>query len=124
MGLILAAAQEATQPATRSSGGLMEILLLVGGCFIIMWIFVLRPQKREMQDRELMLKAVKKHDKVVTTSGILATVERVTDNEITLLIDERRDVRMRVVRSALAQVIREGKQEEEEKKPDDGASKE
>ena len=51
-----------------------------------------------------MLSTLKKNDHVITTGGIRAVVDRIKDNDIYLRVDEKSDVRLRVVRSAIAAV--------------------
>jgi preprotein translocase subunit YajC len=68
---------------------------------------VLRPQQREQQRRDAMLKAMKKNDRVLTNGGIFGTVVNVVPeaNEVTLRIDEKNDVKIRMQLSSVARVL-------------------
>ena len=76
-------------------------LLLVG---LIFYFIVIRPGSRERKQREAQIKALKKHDKVVTNAGIHGTVVALDEDTVTLRVDEKNNVRMRFSRSAIWQV--------------------
>lgn len=76
-------------------------LIIIFGLF---YMLLIRPQKKQQKERELMINNLKKNDHVVTTGGIRAVVDRIKDNDIYLRVDEKSDVRLRVVRSAIAAV--------------------
>ena len=83
-------------------GGLIGSLPIFAIIFFIFYFLVIRPQSRERKKRELVLKGVKKHDKVVTTAGIHGTVVSVSDTEVILKVDD--EVRLKCERSAIWQV--------------------
>ena len=57
--------------------------------FIIFYFFLIRPQQKKAKDHKLMVSNLKRGDKVVTSGGIVGTVERVIDNDkIEILISE------------------------------------
>lgn len=75
--------------------------------FLIFWFLIIRPQqKRAKQHRELV-RSVKKGDQIYTDSGIRGTVQRVGDDEITVEIAPKVQVRMQ--RSRVASLIKEGR---------------
>ena len=49
--------------------------------FVIFYIFLIRPQQRKAKEHKKMVEELKRGDKIVTTGGILGTVERIIDNE-------------------------------------------
>ena len=49
--------------------------------FIIFYFFLIRPQQKKAKEHKNMVKAVKRGDKIVTSGGIFATVEKVMDND-------------------------------------------
>ena len=57
-----------------------------------------------------MLNNLKKNDQVITAGGIYGTVVNAASGseDITLRIDESSNTRMRVLRSAVSRVIRQG----------------
>ena len=49
--------------------------------FIIFYFFLIRPQQKKVKEHKLMVDNLKRGDKVVTSGGIIGTIERVIDNE-------------------------------------------
>ena len=49
--------------------------------FIIFYFFLIRPQQKKVKEHKLMVENLKRGDKVVTSGGIVGTVERIIDNE-------------------------------------------
>ena len=49
--------------------------------FVIFYFFLIRPQQKKVKEHKLMVESLKRGDKVVTSGGIVGTVERIIDNE-------------------------------------------
>ena len=49
--------------------------------FVIFYFFLIRPQQKKVKDHKAMVEALKRGAKVITSGGILGTVERIIDNE-------------------------------------------
>ena len=49
--------------------------------FVIFYFFLIRPQQKKVKDHKDMVEALKRGYKVITSGGILGTVERIIDNE-------------------------------------------
>ena len=49
--------------------------------FVIFYFFLIRPQQKKVKDHKAMVEALKRGDKVITSGGILGTVESIIDNE-------------------------------------------
>ena len=57
--------------------------------FIIFYFFLIRPQQKRVKDHKTMVEALKRGDEVITSGGIIGTVERVMeDDRIEVLIGE------------------------------------
>ena len=63
-----------------SNGGITQFLPLIL-IFIIFYFFLIRPQQKKAKEHKNMVSAIKRGDKIVTSGGIFATVERVMDND-------------------------------------------
>ena len=63
-----------------SNGGITQFLPLIL-IFIIFYFFLIRPQQKKAKEHKNMVNAIKRGDKIVTSGGIFATVERVMDND-------------------------------------------
>ena len=49
--------------------------------FVIFYFFLIRPQQRKAKEHKIMVEGLKRGDKIVTTGGIIGTVDRIIDNE-------------------------------------------
>ena len=49
--------------------------------FVIFYFFLIRPQQKKVKEHKLMVENLKRGDKVVTSGGIVGTVERVMEND-------------------------------------------
>lgn len=87
------------------SNGLTHMLIMFGGVFFIMYLLVIRPQKKQERDRLAMLSAITKNDHVLTSGGIIGVVMNVKDHEVVLKIDDDKNIRVRVARSAITNVL-------------------
>ncbi len=73
--------------------------------FLLFWVLILRPQRREQLQREQMLTSLAKGDQIVTSGGIFGTVESVDQEKGTLSLTVAPKVAIRVSRAAVASVI-------------------
>jgi len=79
----------------------------------VLYFMVIRPANKERQTHQSMLGALKRGDEVLTSSGILGTIADMKDPFITLEIS--RNVKVRVLKSAIARKYDEPKKAETEK---------
>lgn len=100
------ASPEGTRPPPQ--GQFSEMLLMFGLMFVVLYLLVLRPQQRREKERQAMLKDLKKNDRVLTSGGLYGVVMNLSDEVVTLKVDENHNVRMRFARSAIASVVGEG----------------
>ena len=49
--------------------------------FVVFYFFLIRPQQKKVKEHKLMVESLKRGDKVITTGGIIGSVERIIDNE-------------------------------------------
>tara|TARA_B100000686_G_scaffold331087_1_gene394168 strand:- start:4765 stop:5049 length:285 start_codon:yes stop_codon:yes gene_type:complete len=49
--------------------------------FVIFYFFLIRPQQKKVKDHKLMVDNLKRGDKVITSGGIVGTIERIIDAE-------------------------------------------
>ena len=73
----------------------------------IWYLLLIRPQQKERAKRQDLLNALKKNDRVVTTSGMIGTVAMISQDgrEITLKFGD--NVRIPFLRSAIETVLRD-----------------
>jgi preprotein translocase subunit YajC len=102
-------------PAQGADAGSSMISTLVMFAFIIgiFYFMIIRPQQKRSKEREKLLSAIKKGDKVVTSGGLYGTVAGL--DEKTVLIEVADNVKMKFERGAIASVRAEGAPEKETK---------
>jgi len=49
--------------------------------FVIFYFFLIRPQQKKVKDHKAMVENLKRGDVVVTSGGIIGTVERIMEND-------------------------------------------
>jgi len=72
---------------------------------VIMWLMVFGPQRKKAKEQDLMLKALRAGDKIVTTSGILGLVLSIKDKSISI---RSADAKLEILKSAVAEVTERG----------------
>ena len=73
--------------------------------FVIFYFFLIRPQQKKVKEHKLMVTALKRGDEVVTSGGIVGTVERILgDDKVDLLISE--NVTVQVVQSTIQSLLK------------------
>ncbi|MBK6689293.1 MAG: preprotein translocase subunit YajC [Deltaproteobacteria bacterium] len=87
---------------------------------LILYFIWIRPATKERKTQQQMLESLKRGDEVVTNSGILGSIADISDAILTLQVDK--NVKIRVLKSAIAKRIEEPKAKPEEK-AQDAASK-
>ena len=66
--------------------------------FVIFYFFLIRPQQKKAKEHKLMVENLKRGDQVVTSGGILGTIERVMENDrAEIIIGD--DTKVEIVRS-------------------------
>lgn len=93
-------AQAAGAPGGAAAFAQFIPLLLV---FVIMYFLILRPQQKKMSQHRAMVAALKKGDQVITQGGLIGKVVGVREDELD--VELAQGVRVRVVRSSIAQVV-------------------
>ena len=99
-----AAPGTATQPSSAPPGADMFWVLipvLVG--MILLSTFSARKQKKQ---KAKLLAELKKHDRVMTTGGMIGFVAEVKSDVVVLKVEEGRDVRLTFTRDAIATILK------------------
>lgn len=62
---------------TADGGGLMSSILMFGLIFLIFYVILIRPQKKELTRHQGLITSLKVGDEVVTTGGLIGKVSKV-----------------------------------------------
>ncbi len=82
-----------------------SLFFMLGAMFLIMYLLVFRPQRKREKERKAMIAAVKKNDRILTSGGIIGTVTNAKDEDVTIRIDDDKNVRIRVNRNYITSVL-------------------
>ena len=63
-----------------SESGFAQLIPLIL-IFVIFYFFLIRPQQKKAKEHKLMVENLKRGDKVITSGGIIGTVERIIDGD-------------------------------------------
>jgi preprotein translocase subunit YajC len=74
--------------------------------FAVFWFMIIRPQKKQQDQRKQMIEALKRGDKIVTNGGLFATVRDVHPDRITATIAE--GVKVEISKAHIGGVVTEG----------------
>ena len=96
------------QGAGQAGGSGLTMLLMLALIFLVMWLFMIRPQQKRQKELNAFRDSLKKGDKVVTVGGIYGTVLEVNDNKVMLEIDK--DVKIKVDKASLVKDFSEAQQ--------------
>ena len=86
-------------PAAQPQGGGWSMWIMLALISVVMWFFMIRPQRKQQKELQNFRDSLKKGDKVVTIGGIYGTVCEIKDN--TVLIEVDNNVKIRVSKYAL-----------------------
>ena len=67
--------------------------------FVIMYFFMIRPQRKQQKELEKFRNELKKGDKVITAGGIYGTIGEIEEKTVLLKVDG--DVKIRVDKGSI-----------------------
>ena len=95
-----------------ASGGGSGFLFIIVIGFLLIYLLFVRPQKRRQNEQQQLTNDIRLGDEVLTVGGIYGTVTQVEDDQVTVEIAPKTEVR--VARRAIAGVTREPEEDETE----------
>lgn len=90
----LQAAAAQGQAGAGASFWVMIILL-----FVVMWFFMIRPQRKQQKELENFRNSLAKGDKVITSGGIYGTIDEIKETSVLIKVDG--DVKLRVDKNCI-----------------------
>lgn len=101
--MLLQAAQNAApaagqQPAGGSTWGFWLMIILM---FVVMWFFMIRPQRKQQKELQNFRDGLKKGDKVVTVGGIYGEIAEICPDNKTVFLRVDGDTKIRVDKQGL-----------------------
>jgi len=104
---MLAQDTTATAGEVQQQPGFLDFLPMFALMGAVVYLLLIRPQRKQAKEHQRLLDGLEKHDHVRTIGGIVGKVAQVdADHDlIVLTIDESKNVRMRVARQSVAAVL-------------------
>ena len=73
--------------------------------FVIFYFFLIRPQQKRVKDHKAMVESLKRGDEIITSGGIIGTIDRVMgDDSIEVII--RDIVKVQIIRSTITSLLK------------------
>ena len=73
--------------------------------FIIFYFFLIRPKQKRVKDHKAMVESLKRGDEVITSGGIIGTIDRVMeDDRIEVTIGE--NTKVQIIRSTITSLLK------------------
>ena len=115
MNLLTILLQAEMEGQTGNQWGFWIMMIAV---FVIMWLFMIRPQQKKQKELEKQRNEMKAGDKVVTAGGIHGKIDKVHDD--TFSIEIAKGITINVDKSSVfAEAAPEKKEEKKENKKKD-----
>ena len=96
---LLQAASGQASAAAPQGGSSWSMFIMLALVFVVMWLFMIRPQRKQQKELEKFRSELKKGDRVVTAGGIYGTVADIQDKSILIKVDG--EVKLRVDKSSI-----------------------
>jgi preprotein translocase subunit YajC len=97
----------------------VSALLLIVAMLVLMWLLLIRPQRKRQMEQRSMLANVEIGDEIVTAGGLYGIVQSIDDDELAVEIAPGTTVR--IARRAVAGVFEEDTDEDGEAETEDAA---
>ena len=94
----------ASQPAGGQGGvaGMLGMLIPFVLIFVIFWLLLIRPQMKKQKEHQKLLAALKKGDRVVTSSGMFGTIASFNEEKNIVVLKVSEDIKLEFLRSSIA----------------------
>ncbi len=90
------------QQGAGGSGGGIFMLVWMALIFVVMYLLLIRPQRKKQKEHELLLKELKKGDRVVTSSGMFGTIFAIDEDRNIIVLKTGDDTKLEFLRSSIA----------------------
>jgi preprotein translocase subunit YajC len=94
----------ATPPSNDPFGGLGMLVPMLG-VFLVGYLLLFRPMRKQEAERKAMTSNLRKNDKVLTTAGIYGTVITASETEDEVVVKVDDNTRLRMIKSSIARNI-------------------
>jgi preprotein translocase subunit YajC len=99
-------------------------LIILVAMFALLWVLLIRPQRKRQQEQQSMLSSVDVGDEVLTVGGLYGIVREI-DEDDDLIVEIAEGIQVRIARRAVGGVVKpedEAADEDEAAGEEDGGS--
>ena len=87
------------QANPQAQGSSLSMWIMLALIFLVMWFFMIRPQRKQQKELEAMRNSLKKGDKIITAGGIYGIVAEVDERTVLMKVDD--NVKIRVDKTSI-----------------------
>jgi preprotein translocase subunit YajC len=88
--------------ASGGSGGFLATWGMLIPLFLIMYLLLIRPQRKRQKEHDKLLNELKKGDRVVTNSGMYGTIFAIYDDKNMVVLKITDEVKVEFLKSSIA----------------------
>jgi preprotein translocase subunit YajC len=85
---------------TDAGGGLLQMVIMIVPMLLVMYLFMIRPERKKVAEHAAFLGGLKRGDEVALNSGIIGKIQSVEERTLTIEIADK--VRVRVLKQAVS----------------------
>jgi preprotein translocase subunit YajC len=82
--------------ASPSSSGVFQILMFAG-LFLLMYLIIIRPQRKRQKEHQSLIDSISKGNEVITSGGILGKVTKAEGDYILLQVSDNVELKIQKV---------------------------
>jgi preprotein translocase subunit YajC len=86
----------------EAGGGGMFTIVWFGLIFVLMYLLLIRPQRKKQKEHTKLLEELKKGDKVVTSSGMFGVIFAIDEEHGRVVLKIGNDVKLEFLKSSIA----------------------
>ena len=92
--------------APQQAGGGVEMMVMIGVFFLIMYFMIIRPQQKRAKEHKTLMESLSKGDEVVTNGGMMGRIQGVSDDIVRIELAE--NVVIKVQKQSISSVLPKG----------------
>jgi preprotein translocase subunit YajC len=85
-----AGAAQASGLSLATLQNFMPLLLI----FAVFYVLIIRPQQKKIAEQDKMIKALKRGDRIITSSGIFGKITKLEDDTVTVEVADNVNIKM------------------------------
>lgn len=92
---------EGGAPAQQGPG-IGTTMVMMGLIFVFFWLFLIRPQNKQMKEHNKLVESLQRGDSVITQSGIFGKIVGFDEANLAVVIEIAKDTQIKVLKAQVA----------------------